>query len=156
MLRAIKTILEGYGYCRNHPDERIRRRSGEYKKRLKMTRYLLTASTIFVQNRQSIALLREIKKSYRSQFGRMNLSARAASLLVVFFSIKEYIRCRIFSDLRVPKTSYRPFYTVYEHKIQPVKASYADRVKLKIPYRWIAQPAYSLMRDKGSPSSWNK
>ena len=73
MLRAIKTTLEGYLYCRNHPDERIRRRSKDYKKRLKMMRYFLTASTIFVQNRQSETLLREIKKSYRSQFGRMNL-----------------------------------------------------------------------------------
>jgi len=156
MLRAIKTILEGYVYCRNHPDERIRRRSKEYKKRLKMTRYLLTASTIFVQNRQSDALLREIKKSYRSQFGRMNLPVRAASLLVVFFSIKEYIRCRIFSDLRVPKTSYRPLNKVWEDKVEPAKAPYADRAKPKIPYRWIAQPAYSLIRDKRSPSSWKK
>ncbi len=156
MLRAIKTILEGYVYCRNHPDERIRRRSKEYKKRLKMTRYLLTASTIFVQNRQSDALLREIKKSYRSQFGRMNLPVRAASLLVVFFSIKEYIRCRIFSDLSVPKTSYRPLNKVWEDKVEPAKAPYADRAKPKIPYRWIAQPAYSLIRDKRSPSSWKK
>jgi radical SAM superfamily enzyme YgiQ (UPF0313 family) len=156
MLRAIKTILEGHVYCRNHPDERIRRRSKEYKNRLKMTRYLLTASTIFVQSRQSDALLREIKKSYRSQFGRMNLTARAASLLVVFFSIKEYIRCRIFSDLRVPTTSYRPLNKVYEHKIQPVKTSYADWTAPRIPYRLAEQPVQLSMTGKHAPSSWEK
>ena len=156
MLRAIKTILEGYGYCKNHPDERIRRRSKEYKKRLKMTRYFLTASTIFVQNRQSGALLREIKKSYRSQFGRMNLPSRAVSLLVVFYSIKEYMRCRFLGDLRVPKTSYRPLNKVYEHKIKPVKASYADWVKPKIPYRLAEEPVHLSMTGKHIPSSWEK
>ena len=156
MLRAIKTILEGYGYCKNHPDERIRRRSKEYKKRLKMTRYFLTASTIFVQNRQSGALLREIEKSYRSQFGRMNLPARAVSLLVVFYSIKEYMRCRFLGDLRVPKTSYRPLNKVYEHKIKPVKASYADWVKPKIPYRLAEEPVHLSMTGKHIPSSWEK
>ena len=75
ILRDIKTTLGGYLYCRNHGDERIRRRSKTYKKRLKAMRYLLAAATIFVQNRKSETLLREIKKSYRSKFGRMNLPA---------------------------------------------------------------------------------
>ncbi|MBI4776388.1 MAG: radical SAM protein [Deltaproteobacteria bacterium] len=125
MLRAIKTSLGGYLYCSDHADERIRRRSKNFQKRLKMMRYFLGASTIFAENRRSETLLKEIKKSYRSQFGRMNLSARFMSLLVVFFSIKEYLRCRIVGDLRVPKTSYRPFNKVYGHEEQPAKSSYA-------------------------------
>ena len=156
ILRAIKTTLGGYLYCRNHADERIRRRSKNYKKGLKMMRYFLTASTIFVQNRQSETLLREIKKSYLSQFGRRNLPTLVASLLVVFFSIKEYIRCRIFGDLRVPKTSYRPLNKVYEQKAQPAKASYADWAKPKIPYRWAEQPVHLSMTGKNAPSSWKK
>ena len=140
MLRGIKTTLGGYLYCRNHADERIRRCSKDYKKRLKIMRYFLTASTIFVQNRQSETLLREIKKSYRSELGRMNLHTLAMSLIVVFFSIKEYLRCRIVGDLRVPKTSYRPLNKVYKHKDQRAKTSHADGAKTKVPYLWIDQP----------------
>jgi radical SAM superfamily enzyme YgiQ (UPF0313 family) len=139
ILRAIKTTLGGYLYCRNHPDERIQRRSKNYKKRLKMMRYFLTAATIFVQNRQSETLLREIKKSYRSQFGRRNLPTLVTSLIVVFFSMKEYLRCRIVGDLRVPKTSYRPLNRVDRHKDQPVKSCCTDGAKPSTPYRWTEQ-----------------
>ncbi|MFC1534608.1 B12-binding domain-containing radical SAM protein [Thermodesulfobacteriota bacterium] len=134
MLRAIKTTLRGYLYGRNHADERIRKRSKNCKKRLKMLRYFLTASTIFVQNRQSEIMLRQIKKSFRLQFGRMGLLSWAASLLVVFFSIKEYLRCRIVGDVRVPKTSYRPLSRAYRHEDKLVKSANAARRPLKIPY----------------------
>ena len=123
MLRVIKTTLEGYLYCRNHPDERIRSRSKKYKKRLKMMRYFLTAATIFVQNRQSEILLREIKKSYRSQFGRMNLPTLFISSIVALFSIKEYLRGRFVGDVRAPKTSYHPLSKVYRHGEQRAKSS---------------------------------
>jgi len=139
LLRAIKTTLGGYLYCRQHPDERIRSRSRNYKKRLKMMRYFLTSSTIFVQNRQSENLLREIKKLYRSEFGKMNLSTLLSSLLVVFFSIKEYLRCRIIGDHRVPKTSYRPVNRV-KHKDQPAKFSCSVGAKPKSPYHFAEQP----------------
>ena len=86
-------------------------------------RYLLTASTILVQNRQSETLLREIKKSYCSQFGRMYLSTLVISLIVVLFSIKEYLRCRFVGDVRVPKTSYRSLSGVYQHGEQRAKSS---------------------------------
>ena len=135
MLRAIRTTLRGYSYCINHPDERIRRRSKDLKKRIRMMRYFLPAATIFVQNRQSDILLGQIKKTFRSQLGRMGLFSRAASLLVVFFSIKEYLRCRIIGDLRVPKTTYRPLNRTSRQKDQPVKALSADRAVPKIPYR---------------------
>jgi len=49
---------------------------------------------LFVENRQSKVLLGEIKTSYRSQFGRMRVPGLLASLLVVLFSVKEYLRCR--------------------------------------------------------------
>ncbi|MBW1707478.1 MAG: radical SAM protein [Deltaproteobacteria bacterium] len=156
MLRAIKTTLRGYGYCRNHTDERIRSRAENFEKRLKMTRYFLTASSIFVQNRQSKIVLREIKKLYRSQFGRMNLPTLVTSLIVVSFSIKEYLRCRIVGDLRVPKTSYRPLNKVYKHKDQPAEAPHAGWGKPEVPDRWIGQPEYSLVRSERAPSSWKK
>lgn len=140
ILRAIKTTLRGHSYCKNHADERIRMRLKNYNKKLKMMRYFLTASTIFVQNRRSESLLRDIKKSYRSQFGRMHLPTVFISLIVVFFSIKEYLRSRIAGDLRVPKTSYRPLNKAYKHKDQPAKFSYADGGKQKIPFRWTEQP----------------
>jgi hypothetical protein len=142
MLRAIKTTLGGYFYCRKHTDERIRRRSKDHKKRLKMMRYFLTASTIFVQNRQSENLLKDIKRSFRSQFGRMNLLTLSISLVVVFFSIKEYLRCRIIGDLRVPKTSYRPLNRAYKHKAPATKSAYADVPKPEISYRWTEQPEH--------------
>ncbi len=123
MLRVIKTTLEGYLYCRNHPDERIRWRSKKYKKRLKLMRYFLTASAIFVQNRQSETLLKEIRKSYRSQFGRKNLPTLVISSIVVLFSIKVYLRRRFVGDVRVPKTTYRPLSRVFKPKDQRTKSS---------------------------------
>ncbi len=123
MLRVIKTTLEGYLYCRNHPDERIRWRSKKYKKRLKLMRYFLTASAIFVQNRQSETLLKEIRKSYRSQFGRKNLPTLVISSIVVLFSIKVYLRRRFVGDVRVPKTMYRPLSRVFQPKDQRTKSS---------------------------------
>jgi hypothetical protein len=123
MLRVIKTTWAGYLYCRNHPDERLRRRSKKYKKRLKLMRYFLTASAIFVQNRQSDTLLREIKKSYRLQFGRMNLPTLVISLIVVLFGIKGYLRRRFVGDVRVPKTSYHPLSGVYQHGELGAKSS---------------------------------
>jgi len=132
ILRAIKTALGGYLYCRSNADERIQRRSKYYKKRLEMMRYFLSASTIFAQNTRTESLLKEIKKSYRAEFGRMNFSSRLKSLLVVFLSIKEYLRCRVVGDLRVPKTSYRSSNKVYNHKVQPAKASYKIGLNRKL------------------------
>jgi hypothetical protein len=142
MLRAIKTTLGGYLYCKKHKDERIRKRSENFKKRLKMMRYFLTASTIFVQNRQSVTLLREIKESYRSQFGRMKLPSLVKSLFVVFFSTREYLRCKISGDLRVPKTSYRPLVKAYKYKDQAAKSPYTDGAKPKIQRHLSEQPGH--------------
>jgi hypothetical protein len=123
MLRVIKTTFDGNLYCRNHPDERIRKRSKNYKKRLKLMRCLLSASTIFVQNRQSETLLSEIKKLCRSQFGRMNLPTLILSSIVVLCSIREYLRCRFVGDARMPKTSYHPLGRAYQHEEQRTKSS---------------------------------
>jgi radical SAM superfamily enzyme YgiQ (UPF0313 family) len=107
MLRAMKTAFAGYLYCRSHSDVRIRERAWNFKKRLKLMRYFLTAATVFVANLQSERLLKEIKELYLLYFGRKNLFTRAASMAVVFFSIREYLRCRFIGDLRVPKVSCR-------------------------------------------------
>jgi radical SAM superfamily enzyme YgiQ (UPF0313 family) len=119
LLRAIKTALEGYEYCRNHLDKVIRVRSEGFRKRLRTMRYFLTASTVFVQNRQSESLLREIKKSFRSQLGRARPLGHAISLLVLFYSIKEYLRCRIAGDLRTPKTSFYPLNRAQKQGVKP-------------------------------------
>ena len=108
MLRGMRTTLNGYAYCRNHPEEAVRVRAEGFRKRLTIMRYFLTASTLFVQNRQSEILLREIKKSFRSELGRTKALGLALSLLVVCYSLKEYLRCRLVGDARRPKTSYRP------------------------------------------------
>jgi len=106
MLRAIKTTLSGYMYCLYHENELIKARLKTYKNNLKMMRYFILSSTIFVQNRRSEILLKEIKESFRQHFGRMSISAFAASMLVVLFSLKEFMRCRLFGDVRTPKTNY--------------------------------------------------
>ena len=122
ILRAIRTTLNGYAYCRNHPDQAVRNRLEGYTKRLKMMRYFLTASTLFVQNQQSQILLRKIKKSFRSHLGRTKPLGLALSLIVVFYSIKEYLRCRIVGDARVPKTSYRRLISAGKKGIKPVRS----------------------------------
>ena len=143
LLRAIKTSLAGYAYCKDHADERVQVCSESFKKRLKMMRYFLPASTIFVQNRRSKILLAEIKKEYRSLFGRISLFGLAPSLLVVFFSVKEYLRCRIVGDLRVPKTSYRSRYKASTKADQKIKSFSADGTVAKIPYRLTEQTEHS-------------
>ena len=141
ILRDIRTALAGYAYCMNHPEKAIRDRLEGFKKRLKMMRYFLTASTLFVQNRQSEILLKEIKKSFRSLLGRTKSLGQAISLLVLFYSIKEYLRCRISGDVRTPKTSYRPLngirrkgikhVTVPKWVVAPSKTSQATLMPLK-------------------------
>lgn len=143
ILRAIETALEGYRYCKNHPDPRVQRCTKYLKKRLKMMRYFLPAATIFVQNRRSQILLGEIKKTYRLQFGKMNLPTLAPSLIVLFFSIKEYLRCRLISDVRIPKTSYRRLTRVSTRKDRLVKAFQPQGAVPKIPYRLAEQPERS-------------
>jgi radical SAM superfamily enzyme YgiQ (UPF0313 family) len=115
MLRAIKTTLGGYEYCLNHENELVRARLKTYKNNLKIMRYFLMSSTIFVQNRQSELLLKEIKGLFRQHFGKMSISIFAASMLVVLFGVKEYMRCRLFGDVRTPKTSYRLFNKVNKY-----------------------------------------
>ena len=135
MLRAIETTLMGYQYCREHTDSRIAGHVKNFKKRLEMMRYFLPASTLFVQNRQSEILLKEVKKTFRSLFGRMGPVSRAASLLVLYFSIKEYIRCRIFGDLRVPKTSYMPLTRAVKRKDKKVGSAGILKDALEVPYK---------------------
>jgi hypothetical protein len=142
MLRAIKTTLAGYLYCRNHPDRLIRERVKGFKKRLKMMRYFLAASTIFVQNRQSEILLKEIKKSFRSQLGRTKPLVLAISLLVVFYSIKEYVRCRISGDARVPKTSYRPLNGMCMKGVKPARSPEVTEGARKAVYGWSEQAGH--------------
>ncbi|MFH0789688.1 MAG: radical SAM protein [Pseudomonadota bacterium] len=134
LLRAIKTAFEGYLYCKNHPTKLINTRSASFKNKLKMMRYLLTASKIFVQNRQSEILLAEIENLFLVHFGKKNILAFAKSITVVFLSIKEYLRCRIGNDVRVPKTSYRLFNKVHKHKDKSAKLSDIAGTKSKIAY----------------------
>jgi radical SAM superfamily enzyme YgiQ (UPF0313 family) len=142
MLRNMKTTLAGYLYCRNHPDRVIRARVKGFKKRLEMMRYFLTASTLFVQNRQSEILLREIKKSFRSQLGRTKLLGLAVSLLVVFYSIKEYLRCRVVGDARMPKTSYRPLNRVCRKGAKPARLPEVARGASNAAYGWSEQSGH--------------
>ncbi|MDZ7695679.1 MAG: hypothetical protein U5R49_01710 [Deltaproteobacteria bacterium] len=108
-----------------------------------MMRYFLFASTLFVKNPQSETLLREIKASYRSQFGRMNITTLLTSSLVVFFSMKESLRCRLVGDLRVPKTAYDPSYIHASPNHRPVRTSslYTEGLTPKIP-RLTEQPGH--------------
>ena len=109
MLRAIKTAFNGYLYCKNHPNGFISRRSAAFRDKLEMMQHFLTASKIFVQNRKSVNLLAEINVLFRTHFPKKNILALMKSMAVVALSVKEYLRCRIFTDVRVPKTSHRTY-----------------------------------------------
>ncbi len=133
MLRAVETTLMGHQYCKEHTDELVRSRLNNFKKRLKMMRYFLPASTLFVQNRQSEILLARTKRMFRDQFGRMGLVALAASALVLFFSGKEYLRCRIFGDKRIPGTLYQPLSRAAKKEEKIVKALNIPNKILEVP-----------------------
>lgn len=150
MLRGIKTALNGYIYCRKHPDERIRARSEWYRKRLKLMRYFLTASTIFVQNRKSEILLKEIKESFRSMFGKVTIPTFIASMIVVLFSIKEYARYRLLGDVRAPNTTNRLFNEKPQQEGRLSESSKPTRVTSKATLELSNQPEYSLAAGHGS------
>jgi hypothetical protein len=109
-----------------------------------LMRNFLTASTIFVQNRKSEVLLKEIKNSYRLIFGRMNLPTFIASIAVVLFSIREYLRYRVVGDVRTPKTSYRLFNEIYQHKGRLAESSNDAEASSKVTYRWADQTEQSF------------
>ena len=134
LLRVIKTTFDGYLYCKNHPNKLIKMHAVTFKIKLKMMRYFLTASKIFVQNRQSEILLAEIRQLFLSHFGKKSFLDYVKSILVVCLSIKEYLRCRIFNDIRVPKTSYRLYNGVHKHKQKLDSLSYIAWAKLKIAF----------------------
>jgi len=142
MLRGMSTTLDGYAYCRNHPDKAIRQRAEGYKKRLKIMRYFLTASTIFVQNRQSEILLREIKESFRSELGRTKVLGLALSMLVVCYSVKEYLRCRLVGDARMPKTIYLPVNRESVKGVKPARSPEVTKVASKAAYGWSQQSGH--------------
>jgi len=133
MLRSIKTVLMGYKYCIEHNDKNIRKHKKAFEKRLKMMRYFLTASTIFVQNQTSEYLLKEIKHLFREYFGRPGITTLAASTLVVLLSVKEYLRCRIVGDIRNPKTSC----TIYDDNQRRKGHMVKNKSKIEAPSKII-------------------
>jgi hypothetical protein len=86
-----------------------------------MMRYFLTASQIFAQNQKSETLLKEIKNLFALHFGKMNIRTFAKSIIVMAYSIKEYMRCLVFGDVRVPKTSCRSFNGIHKRAYQLAK-----------------------------------
>jgi radical SAM superfamily enzyme YgiQ (UPF0313 family) len=142
MLRAIKTAFQGYLYCKNHPNKFVSMRTEAFKNKLKMMRYFLTASKIFVQNRQSEILLAEIKKLFQVHFGKKSFLDGVKSIMVVLFSVKEYLRCRIINDVRVPKTSYRLFNKINKYKEKPSGLSNIAWTKLKVALNFYDQKEF--------------
>jgi radical SAM superfamily enzyme YgiQ (UPF0313 family) len=107
LIRAMQTSLQGYEYCVNHPDPKIKQRAGKFKSRLEMMRFFLFSSRIFCQNDAAKNMLTEIRKNYNKLLGKSNLKTFVLSLIVVLFSIKEYFRITFHTDVRQPKTLYK-------------------------------------------------
>jgi len=121
MLRAMKTVFSGYLYCTNHPSSRIKARAKYFGKHLAMMRYFMASARVFVKNHQSEMLLKEIKNLFVVHFGKTSVLTAAKSVLVLTLSIKEYIRCRMFGDVRVPKTAYRSFNGMHKPQLAPAR-----------------------------------
>jgi hypothetical protein len=68
-------------------------------------------------------------------------------MIVVLFSIKEYLRRRFVGDVRVPKTSYRPLNRVYQHGEQQAKSSGAAPAWAKMVYPVSQQAEHSFAVD---------
>jgi len=71
----------------------------------------------------------------------MNLFSFITSIVVVFFSVKEFLRCRIFGDVRVPRTSCRAFRNIgfHEEEGHQAKVSGVTGAKSGIAYEWSEQ-----------------
>ncbi|OGL40308.1 MAG: radical SAM protein [Candidatus Schekmanbacteria bacterium RIFCSPHIGHO2_02_FULL_38_11] len=107
LIRAIQTSLQGYEYCINHTDPRIKLRVGKFKSMLEMMRCFLFGSRIFCQNDVTKNMLAEIRKTYNKLLGKTSIKTFALSLIFTLFSVKEYLRITFFTDVRQPKTFYK-------------------------------------------------
>jgi radical SAM superfamily enzyme YgiQ (UPF0313 family) len=107
MLRAMQTALQGYEYCRDHAVPSIRERAGAFRHMLGLMRCFLMSARFHCRNGAASALLRDVRASYRRLLGRQSLKTRCLSLVVLLFSIKEYLRITWFSDVRQPRTLYQ-------------------------------------------------
>ena len=106
---------------------------------------------------QSEILLKDIKKLFHLHFGKMNIFTFVTSMVMVFFSVKEYLRCRIIGDVRVPGTSCRKYRSngFHEHEAQQVKVSDVTGAKIGNcvwPGSWSPRQRWGLDVDHMGPS----
>jgi hypothetical protein len=106
LLRAMQTTLQGYEYCRAHPDPAIRVRAAAYRPMLRLMRYFVTGMRFHCRAGAGRELLQEVRAAFDRLLGRQGLKTRLFSLVVLLFSIKERLRIAWFSDVRQPRTLY--------------------------------------------------
>jgi len=109
LLRAIKTSLRGYRYAKNHQNEFVRKRMWTMYKNIKPTRALLFSSFVFKQNKSTALLIQNAKKEFRDLTGRVKLTTTFKSLVAFGFVVKEFLRIKLWSDVRHPKCFYKKY-----------------------------------------------
>jgi radical SAM superfamily enzyme YgiQ (UPF0313 family) len=105
MLRMITTTLMGYRYALAHADPRIRGRAAGFADLLRRARPMLLASRAFSSNSATDALLRELSRAYREDFGRQGLVTTLASLATLVLSVKEALQVRVLRWAHQPRPS---------------------------------------------------
>ncbi len=106
ILRAMRTELRGYEYCRTHANPAVRCRADEFRDMLRLMRCFVTSLRVHCKDAVSRGMLREVRNGFRRLLGRRRLKTRVLSVLVLLLSIKEALRIRFLGDVRQPKTLY--------------------------------------------------
>src|SRR5512137_2064305 len=68
LLRAIDTMLRGYGYALGHPDPRVRRRTESFTL-LRQMRQFLPAARLLASNRATAELAKRLASNFQELFG---------------------------------------------------------------------------------------
>jgi radical SAM superfamily enzyme YgiQ (UPF0313 family) len=120
MIRATETSLQGYEYCLNHAHTFIKGKAETFRAMAEMKRYFLSSSRLFCPNPATRRMLATIRQRYQTLLGRQSLKSHGLSLAVMLFSIKEYLRIKLFTDVRQPKTLRREFNVHGQNRSLPV------------------------------------
>ncbi|MCM8757099.1 MAG: hypothetical protein NC823_01290, partial [Candidatus Omnitrophica bacterium] len=83
VLRSLEVYLQGYRWCKNHPDNRIRKRAAFHERWCKEIRPVLTAVKIFLPTPPVKKKVERLRQEYLKEFGPLGLAGRFKSYLLV-------------------------------------------------------------------------
>ncbi|HPP11759.1 MAG TPA: radical SAM protein, partial [bacterium] len=83
VLRSFEVYLQGYRWCKNHQDPRIRERTAYHERWCRESRPVLTAVRLFLPTPAVREKVERLRREYLREFGPLGFSSRVKSYLLV-------------------------------------------------------------------------